>query len=419
MTTRLKAKYLLWVTSKQGTAPYFQRVYPKRVAAIMRELGRDIKVTKRLPVHMNASDLEIVQALAKCNREFEQSIKAYIDPKNRMALAEHEVKAAALALLQQHGLEPGDGALLNWKDMHKLEEELTATLESQNLIHGEVNMAVMDLLEEGTEDDAILDVTVSEAFAMYIQAKPNPKYERVLDRFLADVGNRIVNQSMNRHLHDWVHKQLETRGVKTVEKDAAMIRAAMNYAIKANGLNVVIHKPVFPEHEARSRPVLSRDELKQLFGLEMQDWERQCLVASLCMGAINSELKGLEIGDLEGTMLLRFPKGKTKFRERSVPMPFLNAWSPIKVGEARIRDRLTEQIKQVNPDASPYSLRHSGEHYMTVAKISETDRAAIMGWANKGRFHQYGEAGKHNEERLTPLIDVMHETWDWLLKNAL
>ena len=56
---------------------------------------------------------------------------------------------------------------------------------------------------------------------------------------------------------------------------------------------------------------------------------------------------------------------------------------------------------------------------MTIAKISETDRAAIMGWANRGRFHQYGEAGKHNEERLTPLIDVLRETWDWLFLEEL
>jgi hypothetical protein len=88
------------------------------------------------------------------------------------------------------------------------------------------------------------------------------------------------------------------------------------------------------------------------------------------------------------------------------------------VGETRVRDRLTALIKKVNPDASPYSLRHSAEHYMTIAKVSETDRAAICGWANKGRFHQYGEAAKHNDERLLPLIDVMRETWDWLFTTS-
>ncbi|MBL6898098.1 MAG: hypothetical protein ISR32_06165 [Luminiphilus sp.] len=306
-------------------------------------------------------------------------------------------------------------------DLNKLSEALELPMEG-NLeamgfqIDGDVQATTEQLLMGGNEEDEIQTVTVQESFAMYLQAKPNPKYERVLDRFLADVGDRLINQSMNKHLHEWVHRELETRGVKTVEKDMSIIRAAMNYAIRANGLNVVIHKPVFPEHEAKSRPVMSRDELKALFALELADWERQCLVASLCMGAINSELKGLKVGDLSGTMLLRFPKGKTKFRERSVPCPFIGKWKPIKVGEGRIRDRLTEIIKSVNPDASPYSLRHSGEHYMTIAKISETDRAAIMGWANKGRFHQYGEAGKHNEERLVPLIDVMHETWDWLFQ---
>jgi hypothetical protein len=110
MATRLKAKYLLWVSSRQGTALYFQRVYPKHVAAIMSDTGRDIKVTKRLPVHINASDVEIMQALDKCNRDFEQSIKAYTDPNNRKALHEHDVLKAALGLLKMHGLKPGDGS---------------------------------------------------------------------------------------------------------------------------------------------------------------------------------------------------------------------------------------------------------------------------------------------------------------------
>ena len=413
---RLKARYLKWVTSPQGQAPYFYRRYPKRVAAILKELGKDDKVSKRLPVPIEAPDSQIILALEAANRDFNDACRAYMGSEAHV-MGNHEIKNAALAIIKQHGLQPGDGQILSGADLMRIEHLIEETLERKRLIDGDVAVKVEDLLYEGNEDDAIVTVTVQEAFAMYLQAKPNAKYERVLDRFLADAGNRVINQSMNKHLHEWVHRQLETRGVKTVEKDMAIIRAAMNYAIRANGLNVVIHKPVFPEHEARSRPVLSRDELKQLFGLDMEDWERQCLVVSLCMGAINSELKGLKIGDLDGTMLLRFPKGKTKFRERSVPMPFLDQWTPIKVGEARIRDRLTELIKQVNPDASPYSLRHSAEHYMTIAKISETDRAAIMGWANRGRFHQYGEAGKHNEERLKPLIPVLHETWDWLLRK--
>ena len=416
MTTRLKAKYLLWVTSKQGTAPYFQRVYPKHVAAIMRETGRDIKVTKRLAVPIDASDLEIVQALDKCNRDFEQSIKAYTDPNNRKALHEHDVLKAALGLLEMHGLKPGDGSYDNSAALRQIEDMLMET-GRENLIHGEVAVKVDELLIEGSEDDAIVDVTVSEAFTMYIQAKPNPKYERVLDRFLADVGNRIVNQSMNRHLHDWVHKQLETRGVKTVDKDAAIIRAAMNYAIKANGLAVVIHKPTMPKADAKSRPVMSRGELKALFALDMEDWERQCLIASLCMGAINSELMKMKTDDLNGTLLLKCGE-KTEQRYRHVPVPFLDRWREIRVGETRVRDRLSALIKKVNPDASPYSLRHSAEHYMQLAKVSETDRATICGWANKGRFHQYGEAAKHNDERLLPIVDVMHETWDWLFDEA-
>ena len=33
----------------------------------------------------------------------------------------------------------------------------------------------------------------------------------------------------------------------------------MNYAIRANGINVVVHKPVMPEHDKGPRPVMSEE----------------------------------------------------------------------------------------------------------------------------------------------------------------
>lgn len=81
----LKPKYLFWVTSPQGKAPYFRRRYPKHVGRIMRDLGRDDRVVKRLPVRLDASELEILLALDKANRDFEASIKVYQDPANRNA----------------------------------------------------------------------------------------------------------------------------------------------------------------------------------------------------------------------------------------------------------------------------------------------------------------------------------------------
>ena len=81
----LKPKYLFWVTSPQGKAQCFRRRYPKHVGRIMRDLGRDDKVVKRLPVRLDASELEILLALDKANRDFEASIKVYQDPANRNA----------------------------------------------------------------------------------------------------------------------------------------------------------------------------------------------------------------------------------------------------------------------------------------------------------------------------------------------
>ena len=229
-----------------------------------------------------------------------------------------------------------------------------ATMEDMKgqVIHSEVAMRVDDLYHSGSEEDTVQSVTVQEAFAMYIKGKgASERYQRVLDRFLADVGNRVINQALNRHLHDWTHRQVQElgRGGATVAKDLSIVRAALNYAIRANGLAVVIHKPEMPEYDRKSRPVLTHDELRKLFGMDLLDWERQSLIASLCMGVINSELKIIEGRDLDGVTLLHVGSGKTKERVRTMPIPHLQSWEAIELSEGRIRDRLSALIKEVTP----------------------------------------------------------------------
>ena len=82
----LKARYLSWIESNQGKAPYSRRRYPKHVAAIMADIGRDNKVVKRLPVPLDASDVEIMLALDQANRDFENSIRAHMEPNKREVL---------------------------------------------------------------------------------------------------------------------------------------------------------------------------------------------------------------------------------------------------------------------------------------------------------------------------------------------
>ena len=53
------------------------------------------------------------------------------------------------------------------------------------------------------------------------------------------------------------------------------------------------------------------------------------------------ELKEIKARDLNGTLLLHKPSGKTKERTRTVPVPYLNQWKPVKLIEGCIRDRLT------------------------------------------------------------------------------
>ena len=65
-------------------------------------------------------------------------------------------------------------------------------MEKRRVIHGEVGTVVEELLFEGSEDDAIATITVQEAFAMYLQAKPIDKYAVV--RSARRRGNRVISQ---------------------------------------------------------------------------------------------------------------------------------------------------------------------------------------------------------------------------------
>jgi hypothetical protein len=66
----IRMRYLLWVESPQGWAPYYQRMWPKHIADQRREAGHDIKWTKRLGCSMHADAHEIAEALDDADVEF-------------------------------------------------------------------------------------------------------------------------------------------------------------------------------------------------------------------------------------------------------------------------------------------------------------------------------------------------------------
>jgi hypothetical protein len=74
---KLRKKYLRWVESPQGEAPYFYRRYPEDIGRALRQKGMDDKVQKRLPVPLDATDQEITDALVQANRVFNAQCKEY------------------------------------------------------------------------------------------------------------------------------------------------------------------------------------------------------------------------------------------------------------------------------------------------------------------------------------------------------
>ena len=414
----IKAARILWRHHKDGkTYPYYQRFYPAAVRQMLRDMGRDQKIVKRLKdLDSNCKEAELLTARDKEDELFER-MTAGLSAANARELTAVAAQQSALAYLAARGIEVGSAKRLQFAQSNKMRIELDLELQEN------VAEAAWRLVN-GEPEDAEESTLVSDAFNAY---KRNciSKYARILDRFIAATGDRELNESVNKIVSRWTSNQLQTRGWATVKKDQAIICSALNTKLNELGAGIRIYGYSFKEvggskkYVTKQQGIFLREELIEIFNMELEHCDRWAMILSLTCGAINSEILPLtqnkdSIGTLKSCPLVRFPEGKTPARRRHVPVPWLPETPDFNFGENRLRARLSAIVKHQNPAAKPYTLRHSADHYLQAAGATEADRAAICGWSNMGRFHQYGDAGRHNEERLLPLVEIQKRAFGWL-----
>lgn len=414
----IKATRILWRQHKDGKAyPYYQRFYPAAVRQMLRDMGRDQKVVKRLrKLSSDCTEAELLTARDKEDELFERMAEG-LNSANARELTAAAAQKSALAYLSARGIEIGVARRLQFAQSNKLKIEFDLELQEN------VAEAAWRLVN-GEPEDIEESTLVSDAFNAY-KRTCSSKYSRVLDRFLAATGDRELNENVNKVVSKWTSNQLQTRGWATVKKDQAIVCSALNQKLNELGAGIRIFGFSFKEaggakrFVTKQRGIMTKEELTEVFRNELDDCDRWALILSVTCGAINSEILPIAldadaIGILDGYPLVRFPQGKTPARKRHVPVPWLTETPSFNFGENRLRARLSSIIKKVQPEGKPYNLRHSTDHYLQAAGATEADRAAICGWSHLGRFHQYGDAGKHNEERLTPLIEVQKRAFGWL-----
>ena len=379
------------------------------MADALKDAGRSKLYRKRLNVGDNPTDAEVLAALEKARASF----RALCDgmwSSNRRQLTEVEQHRAALAYLERSNLQPGAARHLT------AAKRILIECEAMSELAPEISERVEALLVAGPDDepDALL---VSDAVEIYKKYQPSPRYHRVLERFLQESGDRLVDDGINRRLHDWTQQQLTVRSPATITKDLSIILACLRGGVKARGLSVLVHKPAIRSEEAKQRVVLTNAELEALFAQDMPEYVRCAFVAALTLGAIISEIHSIEpstTGSVDGCLIVRIEDGKTKHRRRSGPLPWLARWVSPSVGSDRLQKIMNERIKVVNPEASPYSLRHTFAHAHAIKHTPDVVQAQLAGWSSRAR-HSYGLGGVHYDELLRPLIPIQHQVWDWLL----
>jgi len=401
----LKAKHLNW---RKGI-PYIHCRYPSSLSETLTEMGRSTLYRKALDVGDNPSDAEVLAALEKARETF-QSLCDGLHSSNRRHLTEMQRHRAAQAFMADVNLRQGD-AKTEWAAY-----QIMAKSDAAAGLDTEIAERVEALLVADPDDepDALL---ISDAIAIYKQQQADLKYHRVLDRFLQQSGDRLLDGSINRRLHNWTQDQLKERNPATITKDLAIILSCLRGAVKARGLSIMVHKPAIKLNEAKQRVILTNQQLEELFAQDMPEYLRCAFIAALTLGAINSEIYRIDpskVGTVDGCMVVRINQGKTKHRRRSGPLPWLVRWEAAPVSEGRLRENMTQMIRKVNPEASPYSLRHTFAHRHAVSHTPDVAQAQLAGWSSRAR-HSYGLGGVHYDELLRPLIPIQHSVWDWLL----
>ena len=401
----LKAKHLNW---RKGI-PYIHCRYPSRLSGTLTDLGRSTLYRKALDVGDNPSDAEVLAALERARETFDALCDGLFSS-NRRHLTEMQKHRAAQAAMSDGNLRQGD-AKTEWEA-----SRIMAFSDVTSVLDPEIAERVEALLVADPDDepDALL---ISDAIAIYKQQQADLKYHRVLDRFLQQSGDRLLDGSINRRLHNWTQDQLKDRNPATITKDLAIILSCLRGAVKARGLSIMVHKPAIKLNEAKQRVILTNQELEELFAQDMPEYMRCAMIAALTLGAINSEIYRIDpgtVGNIDGCLVVRIEDGKTKHRRRSGPLPWLARWVAPSVSESRLRDNMTARIKKVNPEASPYSLRHTFAHAHAIKHTPDVVQAQLAGWSSRAR-HSYGLGGVHYDELLRPLIPIQHQVWDWLL----
>lgn len=450
MAYPLSMKYLTYVKG----LPYYQRRYPTRLKGHPSLTSAQFKRPLHVPADNSSAIAQAVEAMTKVYEDY----ISLLETANMSVLTEIELERKARSLLKAKGWQDG---LISVDDIY-LKEQATEYLLASGVFDAlseysqhpkdqpkstivKIQERAWKRLQKPPSQAATEHKLFSEVFkdfwelrAMSDQVKEHRRDQEIWKKFLSyNAGDALVTEeTVRQYLQQFKNKRVQD-GVKssTITKNLSVILAPLNAYNETLAHPIDIRRPkVRPnkgEQLDQKPPLYHSEQIALMEMLEGQDdWKTLYVLIALHTGSHPSEAVQLtsDSFNLSATIPTVTISGdgskrKNENRNRSVPLVYqvdrirgLIEAGALTVMTRKDKDNVGVQIKallkQVNPNASAYSLRHTLRHNADAANVSPIIQMALGGWSAKelglsSHMAGYGELGKDVIERLKPRQDAL------------
>jgi len=218
--------------------------------------------------------------------------------------------------------------------------------------------------------------------------------------------------------------------------------------VKLHRLNIRIDKPMIEPTEPKIREVCSPPEVLKIISLAedtthslYKAWKELTILLLAQTSCIASELirmkKDSVILDQAVPVIKMEGDLKTKHRRRTIPLVYkverikelieaeeseFILGKVAQTSESNISSQIIKLLRQVNPELTAYSFRHSFKHNAQSKGINPLDITYLGGWSGSTLnlneiMVNYGKAGMETPEMLFKLQSVMKSINSHLLET--
>jgi len=281
------------------------------------------------------------------------------------------------------------------------------------------------------------------------------------NQFIEFKGDCVLDgEQIHERLDSWVEHREQVRkdsiesGKKatpsssTIHKEIDMVCAIINLVVKIHRLNIRIDKPPIQKTEPKIREVLSPPEALEIISLAQdtstsfyKPWKELTILLLAQTSCIASELirmkKDSVFLDQEVPAIKMEGDLKTKHRRRTIPLVYkverikelieaegseFILGKAAQTTESNISSQIIKLLRQVNPELTAYSFRHSFKHNAQRKDINPLNIAYLGGWSGSSLnlneiMVNYGKAGMETPEMLFKLQSVMKSINSHLLET--